>query len=65
MNDIFNKTILLGARIAFNPPTYKGLVIGEVVGFTPKMVKVKYNPSGKQNSRDGITHVLPQDVVIE
>lgn len=42
MKDFFGQTIEIGDKIAFNYPNYHGLTIGEVVGFTPKRVKVEY-----------------------
>lgn len=40
MKDLIGRTITEGDAVAFNPPSYKGLTLGIVVGFTPKMVKV-------------------------
>jgi hypothetical protein len=43
MNDIFGCPLQIGDVVAFNPPAYKGLVKGKVVGFTAKMIKVEYD----------------------
>ena len=42
MKDIFGNTLSIGDTVAFNPPFYKGLVIGEIVQFTAKQVRVEY-----------------------
>jgi len=55
--------------VVFNPPKYKGLVTGTIVGFTPKMIKVKYSAAWVSNWVDGVrvdwdtTTVYPTDVM--
>lgn len=36
MKDLIGRTITEGDAVAFNPPSYKGLTLGIVVGFTPQ-----------------------------
>jgi len=40
--DIFGNEVNIGDCVAFNPPTYKGLVKGTVIKFTPKGFTVTY-----------------------
>ena len=40
--DIFGNEVMIGDEVAFNPPTYKGLVKGYVIKFTPKGFGVSY-----------------------
>lgn len=42
MKDIAKKELVEGDIVAFNPPAYKGLSKGKIVGFTPQKVKVEY-----------------------
>lgn len=42
MKDIFGNELKLGDKVALNQPGYKWLVVGEIVDFTPKMVKIMY-----------------------
>lgn len=42
VKDIVGNELNVGDTVAFNPPTYKGIILGTVVSFTPKMVQVKY-----------------------
>ncbi len=62
MRDIFGRQLAVDDRVAFNPPTYKGLVKGVIVKFTPKMVTVSYasNYEGEMVT----TNVYPHDVVL-
>lgn len=55
MKDKMQKDLSIGDRVVFNPPRYKGLVFGRVVGFAPKMARIKYN--------GGETSVFYSDVV--
>jgi len=52
MKDIAGKELRLGDSIAFNPPRYKGIVLGNIVGFTPKMVKIEYFSSNGLGGHD-------------
>lgn len=42
MKDIFGHELGVGDAVALNQPGYKWLVVGEIVDFTSKMVKVAY-----------------------
>jgi hypothetical protein len=61
MKDRFAQELSIGDKIAFNPPVYKGLVVGEVIGFTARQVRVKYHSFGHQTS--DLTLVWPEWVV--
>lgn len=43
MKDILGQELAVGDLVAFNPPRYKGLTLGTIVKFSPKMVTVEYN----------------------
>lgn len=43
MKDIIGQEIVVGNHVAFNPPHFKGLVIGKVIRLTPKGVRIEYN----------------------
>lgn len=38
--DIVGNIIKIGDEVAYNPPYYKGLKTGTIVGFTPKGIKI-------------------------
>ena len=59
MKDLIGRTITEGDAVAFNPPIYKGLKLGIVVGFTPKMVKV-----ASVFEKDTTSNIYPHDVAI-
>lgn len=40
--DFFGYDTFVGDEVAFNPPYYKGLLIGHVESITPKGFRVKY-----------------------
>jgi len=61
MKDFFGNELEIGDEVAFNPPVYKGIVKGTIVKFTPKMVKVSYDPHGKQYTNE--TAVFPRELV--
>ena len=44
--DFFGYNTYVGDEIAFNPPYYKGLLIGHVTSITPKGFRVEYYHSG-------------------
>lgn len=50
--DIFGFELFVGDEVAFNPPVYKGLVIGTVISFSDKKVRISYKPVGKQNTTE-------------
>ena len=57
--DIFGNELALNDRIAFNPPSYKGLVKGKIVGFTPKGIRVEYyKASYDQNATTVVFEVV-------
>lgn len=60
MKDIFGQDLEIDDKVAFNPPYYKGLVIGTITGFTPQKVKVHYK--GADWVKD-ITLINPIDLV--
>jgi len=64
MNDIVGQEILIGNMIVFNPPTYKGLTTGKVVGFTPKMVRVEFARHYHKPGETSTTTVYPTDVMV-
>ena len=59
--DIFGQVLCIGDIVAFNPPQYKGLVKGRVVGYTPKSVRICW-PNGGLTREDFCTR-FPNDVV--
>jgi hypothetical protein len=61
MKDIFGKTLEVGDIVAFNPPSYKGLIKGKVLGFTPLKVKIEYYYSG--TGKNTTTVQWPRDLV--
>jgi len=69
MQDIVNQELAVGNMVVSNPPRYKGLVTGTVVGFGPKMIKVKYTASWVRNYVNeqwvnwDTTNVYPKDVM--
>ena len=42
MTDIFGNELSIGDLVAFNPPRYKGLTTGYIIGFGKKMVRIRY-----------------------
>ena len=59
--DIFGNDLVIGDTVAFNPPTYKGLVRGKIVGFTPKNVRICWSNGGL--TRQSFCTRLPNDCV--
>lgn len=62
MQDFFGNQLAVGDRVAVTPKGYKNLMMGKVVGFTEKMVRVEYS----WNNGRGVTEQVlraPQDVV--
>lgn len=60
MRDILGVSLQVGQTVVFNPPRYKGLIIGVITKLTPKMVAIEYPTKyGKE-----ITHMFPADVVV-
>ena len=60
MKDIFGQVINVGDLVAFNPPSYKGLIMGRVTGFTPQKVRVEYRWQGSVTK----TTVFPKDLSV-
>lgn len=46
--DIFGTPLTVGDKVVFNPPKYKGLVHGEIVGYGKKMVTIAYGETRKR-----------------
>lgn len=63
MKDFFGRDLNIGDVVAFNAPVYKGLTRGVIEKFTPKGVRVSYEPSGKQFTES--TAVSNKNVVKE
>jgi hypothetical protein len=42
MSDFFNQPLTVGDRVALTPKGYKTIVEGTIIGFTEKMVRIKY-----------------------
>lgn len=59
MKDIAGIKLEENMVVAFNPPTYKGLTLGRVVGFTPKKVKLEYRD---WQGRMEYAYAYPDDV---
>jgi hypothetical protein len=59
MQDKLGKNLAVGDRVVFNPPSYKGLIFGNIMGFSPKMVKLEYK--WQDSVRE--THAFYSDVV--
>ena len=49
--DMFGHKLFVGDEVAFNPPAYKGLVIGRIISFTPQGANIAYKATGKQSDR--------------
>lgn len=41
--DFFNQPLSIGDEVAFERPEYRELVLGKIVGFTPKFINVEWN----------------------
>jgi len=65
MRDFFNNNLAIGDRVALTPHGYKSLVIGQVVGFTPRMVKVSYARRIAGKKDPVVSEILrsPKDVI--
>ena len=48
--DIFGSLLKVGDEVAYDPPYYKGLVIGRIVRFTPKGVVVERKKIDKEGN---------------
>jgi len=42
MKDYFNNELAIGDTVAFYQPGYRNFILGKVVDFTPKKVRVNY-----------------------
>lgn len=50
--DVFGRLMKVGDTVAYNPVgKHKRMSIGEVIGFTPKMVRIKIGPDYVSNGR--------------
>lgn len=45
MKDMLHQTINIGDIVVFNPPTYKGIIIGKITKLTEKGCTIKYSDS--------------------
>lgn len=64
MQDFFGNMLMVGDQVAVTPHGYKNLVLGTVVGFTPKMVRVAYMRSrDRRDARPAEVLRLPTDLV--
>lgn len=61
MKDIIGQGLNEGDEVIFNPPHYKGIVLGTIINFTEKMVRVKFEPTGSQRFDEVL--VLPQNLM--
>ena len=53
MRDQLHQEILINDYVVFNPPRYKGVVLGRVIKLNPKSCTIAYGLSGDQEcSRD-------------
>jgi hypothetical protein len=53
MKDFRGKPLAIGDRVITTSLHYKGLVVAEVVGFTPKMVRIKLVTSSNYIDKAG------------
>lgn len=44
--DIFGFELIIGDTVAFNPPHYKGLLTGKIIGFGGKSARISYKEHG-------------------
>lgn len=65
MQDFFGNPLEVGDSVAITPHGYKHLVLGTVVGFTPKMVKVSYPRviTWRQHSEITLINRSPNEVI--
>jgi hypothetical protein len=65
MKDIIGQDIEIGNMVVFNPPQYKGLTTGKIIGFTPKMVKIEFDKSytGSKDQKYKTT-AYPLDIMV-
>jgi hypothetical protein len=40
--DLFGNHLSIGDTVGFNPPFYSGMMVGKIIKFTPKQVKIEY-----------------------
>lgn len=59
--DILGRELAIGDVVAFNPPTFKGIILGKVIKFTPKMIRVQYRGAWDNDLSD--TAVGSKDVI--
>ena len=45
MKDFFGQELAVGDYVAFEEPKYRNLILGVIVGFTPKQVRLLWNSS--------------------
>lgn len=64
MKDLIGQEIVIGQMVAFNPPVYKGLGVGKVVGFTPKLVKIEFTRNWTGRPEVTTTPVAPKNIAV-
>ena len=47
MKDFLDKEVQVGDQVIIIEPRYHNLILGSIVKFTPKGIKVKYTPVGR------------------
>lgn len=65
-NDIFGQPLFVGDKVVFNPPKYKGLAHGEIVGYGEKMVTIAFGEErtyGNKNYGRDTKSDYPENVV--
>jgi hypothetical protein len=62
MKDFFKQELAIGDIVAFEEPGYRNLVLGEIIAFTPKNVRVAYGAPRSQGIRATFL-TLPNSVV--
>ena len=57
--DFLGKELAIDDMVVFNPPKYKGIILGKVIRFTPKGIRVQYT----HQSRVEDTALTSRDVL--
>ena len=45
--DFLGRELAIDDAVVFNPPRYKGIILGKVINFTPKGLRVQYTHQGR------------------
>jgi len=43
--DILGRELNIDDVVVFNPPKYKGIILGKIIRFTPKGIRVQFRPN--------------------